>query len=76
MCLAKVQWYIVVAVGGMGIGLRVNISVNNIFLFIAKLLINTCMLERILNKKFHIGWVFGFLFASMGICIYALSQLV
>tara|TARA_B100001094_G_C18074901_1_gene742097 strand:- start:284 stop:415 length:132 start_codon:yes stop_codon:yes gene_type:complete len=37
MCLARVQWYITVAWGGMGIGFFVNISDNNILLFIGKL---------------------------------------
>jgi len=34
------------------------------------------MLERLLNKKFHIGWVFGFLLGGMAVCVYALSQLI
>ena len=32
--------------------------------------------DTILHTKFHIGWVFAVLLLSMGVCIYALSQLV
>ena len=33
-------------------------------------------LEHLLNKKFHIKWVFLTLIALMGICVYTLSQLI
>jgi len=32
--------------------------------------------NTILYTKFHIGWVFAVLLLSMGVCIYALMQLV
>jgi len=32
--------------------------------------------NRIMNKKFHIGWVFGFLLVCISLCIFALSRLV
>ena len=32
--------------------------------------------NRILHKKFHIGWVFTFLLMCMSLCMYALSRLV
>ena len=34
------------------------------------------MLDRILNKKFHIGWVFAFLLAGLAVCVYALTELI
>ena len=33
-------------------------------------------LERIMTKKFHIGWVFGFLLVCIGLCLYALTKLI
>ena len=33
-------------------------------------------LEQILNKKFHIKWVFLTLIALMAVCVYTLSQLI
>ena len=32
--------------------------------------------NRILHKKFHIGWVFGFLIVCIILCMYALSRLI
>ena len=33
-------------------------------------------LDRILHTKFHIKWVFITLFALMGVCVYALLQVI
>jgi len=32
------------------------------------------MWSKILNYKFHIGWVFGFLLGCMALLLYALSK--